>query len=590
MASALRDPLSQIGHSDGGGVWLHDTDRTVFQTPNISEQHRRNLHTTLTRTHGADVVSRYVGLASQAQAGKRRFEADRPSTTPQQVHAQVAPRDEHGRFRPEDSNRSPGGGGKRQRLNGSRAQRARTSNDQQPQQRSTASAPNNQPIGQGYVASVAARSNGARPPQAEERTRPGNGYAAAANTSVKTERNPDRGGAGGNDSRNPCKDCGNPLHSWENCPRNKDNPKCNEFAVKHAGEGKFYTGRMNGDGTPERITQRTSVRRVKPSDTLGRSDEIIVDCWIGHAPAAGAVIDTGAQRTLMSAAFHARNAATLGPIRRSSHSQHVLIEGISGIAEESLGTIRTRISFCDPVTNRNYDTPATLDILVAEHLTSDVLIGMDVLSGADGISAIDLVEGQLRYGEGMIATPLKPVPYETGNFPVRFLRTTPLRLNPGQKAPIHVEVGISDERLQACTILVGAIAVRTRAGKIMELGIPPSVHRLTRNRSTHRFMLTLHNEDDRPLLLMPRAEVARATIIPDDAVQACEVIDGPLEDQWARTPAERQIIVRRQHVTYSSKQFDVEQRSRWLQQQVNNLVTTIMEGAGDYGGNDGDEE
>ena len=347
---------------------------------------------------------------------------------------------------------------------------------------------------------------------------------------------------GGTDRPRPppgqtCSDCNNPLHTWEYCPRNKNGKAPGDFAPQYKGSGPLYTGKILPDGSPERVSQQSRgiLRPSRPggqhvtfSDTTlaqrlvvngNMHRDVVVDCMFGRVPAPGAVVDTGAQRSILSKRFYEAHRGNF-PLLNRVATLGIVIEGVAGHAVRPLGEIHVPITFCDETTQKNYHV-LRHPFLVVDGMSADVLIGMDLMHDHRAIRGVTFATGAVTYSPQLRTTPYSPPTGTAAQYPVRLLHA--VTLAPGQTLPVTLRIGdAGDDHSQvggSVLITPAALATNKAATPLrFSLTIPEQLRTLEQG-AERSIVTTASNPTNRVLLIHAGTLVARATLLDDRYIQ-----------------------------------------------------------------------
>jgi hypothetical protein len=183
----------------------------------------------------------------------------------------------------------------------------------------------------------------------------------------------------------PCSDCGHPFHRWDRCPRNKASPQHTPAAARHAGTAKLYDGKWDDQGRPTFALERAAVRQMRAKlgasatrslrvDMAGRR-EITAQGYINGGFCPGMVLDTGAQISVINNTCYQRLSHRI-PVPQLRNSTP-LVEVGDGAPVRILGAVSVRLELVDPKDGQRH--ARSVEMLVADHIATDVLLGLDLL-------------------------------------------------------------------------------------------------------------------------------------------------------------------------------------------------------------------
>ena len=358
-----------------------------------------------------------------------------------------------------------------------------------------------------------------------------------------------------------CSECNCPLHTWSDCPRNPNSSKFSEVAGKYRGSGPLYTGKLDADGTPIRIDRdRFKTKRIR-LDSSGKR-ELVLDCIIGKVPIRGALGDSGSQGTLMSEACYRRHAAQFGPLNNVS-STRMVVEGLTGPPIGILGTIRHTVTFPDEATETNYITPHPITFLVVPGVSTDVILGLDVLSGSAGIESLNMASGTVTYGKDM--TKSEYIPLSSGHR-VRVRLAHSVQLNAGETQLTQLRFDAPSTLSNTTSILTSSTPMRGSDGSIFELALPTALYELGCAAGDRCFSATLTNPLSAPIMLHGGLIVGEGQVYDNDSTIRLDSITPPRPPRIAP------------HVSHT---VPYSARRQWLNRTVEDLVSLLAAGVGD---------
>ena len=270
----------------------------------------------------------------------------------------------------------------------------------------------------------------------------------------------------------PCPDCGHPEHDWADCPRNSKGSRPSEQAMRHAGQGKLYTGRYV-DGRIEYVKGRSAPRNTKVRllkvDRHGQR-ELLIHCSVGTVPFDHAVIDTGSMATCIDEQHYLAHRQALGPLDRQA-AEDVRIEGIGGHHMGAIGIMHRRVTYHDPRTNCNYTTPRPLELVVVRNLGTKMLLGMSAMAGANGITHLGTETGDVFFGANMLRAPAHS-PHPSRSFAVRLCNT--VHLPAGATQPVRIRIQAPNGCIPSTAVLIEAapMTLASAPGMQFHLGMP----------------------------------------------------------------------------------------------------------------------
>ena len=548
-------PLANIGRTN----YDDDTSKgaRAFHRPRLGENDIRQLSTALDRSGHRGTVD--ILAARLKENGRQSERANRRrQRSPSRSRSRTPPRDEQGRFK---SAQAP-----QQRPQQNPAKRQR----QLPQSRP------------GFKARAFQTDNGSARPAAASSSGAGPATTAAASGSTHPDRQ--RQVPGGPETvrrdmgKGPCSSCGHPNHSWDYCGRNKNGKNPSEAALKYANAGPFYTGKLNADGTAERVARlggpapgptTFKTRRLEVNEHGQK--EIVIDCRFGRVPAHGAILDTGAQRSVISGRYYDLHRSNFPPVNRRV-AYGLTIEGITGDYYKPRGEIRVPIAFCDK--NQQEYHIAEHAFLVVDGLSTDVLLGMDLMQGDGGIKAIEFTSGQISFSPALRTTPYSTVKGNAARYPIRLLHD--IELQPGETAPIGLSIGDDEEDHRAHiggSLLVNPTLL-TSASRTTQFILRIPEHLRTLEDRDHRtFRIPATNPTNRVVRIRRGLIVAEGVLIDDRTIRAVP----------AKAPQQRDVMrlrrTRTQQQEYERRLGRLptaREKQAWMDYAVDKMVDALM--------------
>jgi hypothetical protein len=558
------DALSQLAATQQRGS--QDPRDQHGATPRLEPRHIELMHQDLQRRFGhsaADAAAGYGNRRGSQSPGNsdggfgnrnRRGRRSGPEGQPSHEQQHDLPRNAQGKFLPRNPQRGtspparpPERPGQQGRWPSSRARQTNITP-------SHPSAANSTPIG-------------SRPPSRST-------AADFGSTGQTATRNANSSYDTGDRGTGPCSDCGHPFHDWAHCNRNPTSPFYTTAAGFFQGKGKRYTGTLDPNGrallaeTKPKLGVNFRTQRIQ-IDSQGKR-EVVLDCFVGRVPIMGALGDSGSQGSLMSEELYLRHAAQLGPLDKRA-AGNMSVEGINGTPMQVTGLLRTRLTFPDEKTQHNYVTPSPVTLLVVRGITTDLLLGLDVIRGTDGITAINFETGELRFGEGMEKLPFIPVSEADQGIKVRLLRA--LFLRPGETRPVALRFDAAPKANNATPLLLGNLTLRSTDGTQFNLALPEALYELAGDDGDREIVAAVTNP--LPTCLRIREDVAVGIASPIAADHALRL------DFVARPSISiHQHPLRRESATHAPvpRRLTGPERSRWLQDTTNAFVRTLVDG------------
>jgi len=309
--------------------------------------------------------------------------------------------------------------------------------------------------------------------------------------------------------------------------------------------------------------------------------EIVIDCRFGRVPAPGAIVDTGAQRSVMSGRFYDLHRGNFPAVNRRS-TVGIAIEGIAGDYYRPRGEIVIPITFCDAPTKTNYHVPGH-SFLVVDGLCADVLLGMDLMQEGCGITTLEVTTGQVKYSPLLTTSPYSPPQGNAARYPVRLLKE--LILQPGQALPIALRIGDDDEDERAhvggSLLINPTVLTGITRGAHFSLGIPE--HLRTLEDRTHRvFHITASNPTKFPVRIRAGVAVAEGELVDERSIRPVSntsstsgaVSADPLPET-SRSYRRAHQFEARQHRLKPRRPSDRERRA-WMQHGIDEIVRTLL--------------
>jgi hypothetical protein len=532
------DPLAALveRQKNGGG---YSRDSGTFRTPRLSGSDTKAITDAVRLAHGHQAAKRLTDLHSLGNNDP--IQQQKGNTQPQQT----LPRNDKGQWQSDHQKEGKSkDNSRRDRDSNSRKKSRQTKTNNKPPYPSKGSTPSG--LGTAVTAPSKPQGDGKAPFVSEDR------------------------GTG------PCNECGHPDHSLEFCNRNPrpDNKWATDQAKNYWGKPKLYTGEKDEDGKPVLIDKtRFSSRRVKV-DRHGQR-EVITDCLVGKVPFTGAVCDSGSTATLMEHRAYEAHAVTLGPYNRKN-AHCTTVEGIDGSEMKVLGVLRTSITFTDPKTQRNYTTPHLIDILIVRGITTDLLIGTDVICGENGIKQIDFHTGELSFGVNMKERAFTPIVPHPARYSVRLSKA--IRLAPGETRPVPLHFEAPSRTSNATSVLLGNLRLTGTDGQGFNLSVPEAIHELGCARGDRAFVATVTNPFQQFVRLREGLAIAYAEPIGDARIARLDYVGRPTMVIMNHTPYKKGEA--RPTPRHLKNPGD---RSRWLQQMTDNFVSLLEAGFAEHG-------
>lgn len=331
----------------------------------------------------------------------------------------------------------------------------------------------------------------------------------------------------------------------------------------------MFTGKRNQDGTAERAPRSSTPMRRLITDPNG-TREVVVDCKLGTALAPGAVVDTGAGRSGMSAAFWHRNRAHFGPLDKRA-ARDIVIEPVSGQRISPLGVIRTPITFCDKEAGNNFHVD-THEFLVLDNMSTDVLIGMDLMQPNTAIQAVAVASGKISYNPSLRTTDYTPVSHHAVSYPVRL--TTALNLQPGETRPVRLEISAEAKARTGLSLLIQPAVLVSDFGTRFTLNLPDQLRTL--EDSTHRtFITTVSNPTPKPIRILSGLVIAQATHMADHQIAPLAHPTRPITSYAVRRLP---LTLSREKVSRAMARLTSSEKKAWLDHELEKLVGTLVSG------------
>ena len=332
----------------------------------------------------------------------------------------------------------------------------------------------------------------------------------------------------------------------------------------------MFTGNYNPDGSAERKPRSQTPMRRLVIDSNG-TKEIVVDCKLGTALAPGAVIDTGAGRSGISASYWRRNRAHFEPLNKKA-ARNIGIEPVSGNVISPLGIINAPITFCDAESGKNYHLPSH-PFLVLENMNTDVLIGMDLMQPKTAIQHIEVASGKIKYSSHLRTTKYTPVSDSLVCFPIRLVEA--LNLRPGETRPVRLMINADEEQRTGMSLLIRPAAMVADDGTRFVLSIPDQLRTLE-DKSRRTFVTTVSNPTRKPLHFLRNIVVAQGTQVDDTLVAPLKRIpDAPPMPSYAvrRLP----VTTARKRVNHEKAQLSPAAKKAWLDFELEKLVGLLTD-------------